>query len=113
MIHWLKTDPEYFQLVWDGDKQYEIRLNDRDYQIDDILILADGTQTARAERAVIARVVSRLGDNFPGIGTGFVGLGLLILGKIYGDDMDLYEYSRTTWQCKEWRGVRKAQGVQQ
>ena len=39
MRHILKTDPEVFDLVMEGEKTFEIRLNDRDYQAGDDLCL--------------------------------------------------------------------------
>ena len=41
MIHELKILPEYFDAVNCGKKNFEIRLNDRNYQEDDELILRE------------------------------------------------------------------------
>jgi ASC-1-like (ASCH) protein len=39
MKHRLKTWPEYFEAVLSGKKTFEIRKNDRDYQVNDLLLL--------------------------------------------------------------------------
>lgn len=39
--HMLKTDPAVFQDVLDGSKTFEIRFNDRGYQIDDLIVLKE------------------------------------------------------------------------
>ena len=39
VMHELKTWPEYFRKVVSGDKTFEIRKNDRDYQVGDMLSL--------------------------------------------------------------------------
>lgn len=43
-MHELKTEMAYFQAVRDGRKLFEIRLNDRNFKVGDLLILReDGT----------------------------------------------------------------------
>jgi hypothetical protein len=37
--HELKTDPEAFDAVASGAKTFELRRNDRDYQVGDVLVL--------------------------------------------------------------------------
>lgn len=39
MVHKLKILPQYFDAVVDGTKTFEIRKNDRDFKIGDILFL--------------------------------------------------------------------------
>ena len=41
MVHHLKTWPVYFNPIWDGIKHFEFRKNDRDYKIDDVLVLEE------------------------------------------------------------------------
>lgn len=43
MVHYLKTLPEYFQSVKIGIKNFEIRKNDRNFQIGDELALLEYT----------------------------------------------------------------------
>ena len=40
-IHVLKTWPEYFKEVESGNKNFELRLNDRDFQVGDRLDLME------------------------------------------------------------------------
>lgn len=41
MIHELKTHPPYFQAVYEGKKTHEVRVNDRNYRVGDILRLRE------------------------------------------------------------------------
>ncbi len=45
MIHAIKIQPQYFDAVISGKKQFEIRKNDRDYQEGDYLALNEWEQT--------------------------------------------------------------------
>jgi hypothetical protein len=54
--HELKTDSEVFRESENGCKDYEIRFNDRDFQLGDILILREtvytGAQMANGEALI-------------------------------------------------------------
>lgn len=39
MIHELKTDPDFFEMVKSGEKTFELRFNDRGFQVGDTLVL--------------------------------------------------------------------------
>jgi hypothetical protein len=39
--HELKILPQYFQEVWDDNKNFELRKNDRDYKVGDYLVLRE------------------------------------------------------------------------
>jgi hypothetical protein len=41
MIHELKTHPPYFSMVFAGTKKFEVRKNDRNYQLGDELLLKE------------------------------------------------------------------------
>ena len=42
--HKLKTLSEYFQKVWDGNKTFEIRINDRDFKVGETVLLYEFNQ---------------------------------------------------------------------
>jgi hypothetical protein len=44
MTHYLKTWPQYFEDVFNGKKTFELRRNDREFQLGDILILKEWEQ---------------------------------------------------------------------
>ena len=49
--HILKTDPEVFHAVWHGLKTFEIRFNDRNFQVGDSLYLRETTNTGEQMNA--------------------------------------------------------------
>lgn len=58
MIHELKLETSYFDAVLTGRKTFEIRFNDRDYKVDDILVLNEWDRLSEAftGREVMKRV---------------------------------------------------------
>jgi len=62
MIHELKIEQAYFQAVIDGDKNFEIRFNDRGFQKGDSLVLSEiakvGMTTYRKAKADISYVTN-------------------------------------------------------
>lgn len=58
MNHRLKTHPEPFGATWEGRKPYELRKNDRGFQVGDQLELIEWSPTTEAYsgRAVLVRV---------------------------------------------------------
>ena len=48
MIHELKTDPIPFPQSWNGDKLFEVRRDDRNYNLGDVLILKETKYSGEA-----------------------------------------------------------------
>ncbi len=78
-IHNLKTLPEFFQHVWTGDKLFEVRNNDREFETGDKLFLYeyDAGTGQYLGRYIIARATYIL-DNWEPIEDGYVVIGLHI-----------------------------------
>lgn len=73
--HELKTIDPYFEMVWNGNKKFELRKNDRDFKKGDALVLKEykpegGIYTGRKVHCYISDVVY-----FPeGLKDGYVAL---------------------------------------
>lgn len=75
-VHNLKTFPKFFKAMVSGAKTFEVRFNDRDFKVNDIVILWawDGSRYTSEGKAY--RVTYILDQSFPGVVTGFVVLAL-------------------------------------
>lgn len=76
MRHKLKIKPSYFAALKRGEKTCEIRLNDRDYRVGDVLdftpIRDDGTYTGEVATYGVSHVLK----DFEGLAEGYVALSL-------------------------------------
>jgi len=66
-IHRLKTINPYFDSVWDGEKRFELRNNDRDFQVGDEIYLQEydsetETYLGREVRGKIIYVLTEFED---------------------------------------------------
>ncbi len=66
MRHDLKTLAGPFQAIWDGFKHYEVRWNDRNYQVGDYLFLHEWSND-KAQGRVIVAVVTYMSDGVFGL----------------------------------------------
>lgn len=60
--HYLKILPEYYRAIESGRKTFEVRINDRNYQVYDILHLEEWTSDGYTGRTITAEVTYTL-DN--------------------------------------------------
>lgn len=75
MIHKLKILPEYFKAVADGTKTFEIRYNDRNFRVGDILLLYEFNGEKCTGRMVSARISYILQD-FMGLKDNYVAMSI-------------------------------------
>jgi hypothetical protein len=76
-VHHLKTWTPYFKDIKSGVKQFEVRRNDRDYQVGDTLILDDFNPiTERHSGAWIPKLIIYKFDDIRFVKEGFVILGM-------------------------------------
>lgn len=74
-VHHIKCRPPYFEAVLSGAKPFEVRADDRDYQVGDTLVLKEWSEdmfTGREHRRLVTFVLK----DFEGLRPGWVGLGL-------------------------------------
>lgn len=67
VVHRLKTLPMFYNAVLIGEKTFEVRFNDRDYRVGDVLILREWTGLNYTGENIVVRVSYILSD--PAFGT--------------------------------------------
>lgn len=71
--HELKTWPDFFVAIWNNEKHFELRKDDRGFQAGDTLLLREWSKAAGyTGRAVRAGVPYLLGGQWPGLEPGYV-----------------------------------------
>lgn len=83
--HDLKTVPPFFKSVWEGKKNFELRYNDRNFQVDDILYLEEYFPNAEryGQHVVKARVDYILShEDFEAIKEGWVIMSITVLDRV-------------------------------
>ena len=86
MLHVLKTVQPYFEALWSGEKRFEVRKNDRGFQVGDSLCLREYDAAARSYsgRLVMANVLYVLiGPQF-GVEAGYCVMSLGAMRKVEG-----------------------------
>lgn len=67
--HYLKCETEYYQQVEKGIKTFELRKNDRDYQVGDIIHLKESVKGVETGREIFpSLVVTYILENCPEYG---------------------------------------------
>lgn len=76
-VHYLKIAPEYFEAVISKRKRFEIRKDDREYEVGDVIVLKewkDGKFTGNASGLLAIRYILRNAPEY-GLKKGFCILG--------------------------------------
>ncbi|WP_197539951.1 DUF3850 domain-containing protein [Acetobacter pasteurianus] len=76
MRHELKIERDHFDKIMSGEKTCEIRLNDRDYKVGDILHLRAIRKDGSYWGIVCDRGISHVLKDFEGLAEGYVALSL-------------------------------------
>lgn len=82
----LKTAPGPFRAVWRGEKLAEFRKNDRDFQVNDRILLVehDGERWLQPYRSVLVRVTHIASGGTFGIPVGFAMLSFVVVLRKVG-----------------------------
>lgn len=80
MQHELKIYPNFFNAIASGKKLFEIRKNDRDFQVGDVILLRERDRIKYSGRSLLVRITYKLDDEFIGLAPGYTALGIQIIG---------------------------------
>lgn len=70
-LHELKIYPKYFDAVLNGSKPFEIRKNDRNFQVGDNVFLREWDNIKYSGRTIFAEITYVLDDKFIGLTEGY------------------------------------------
>lgn len=77
MIHELKCWPKYFRDVWTGRKNFEVRKNDRNFQVGDSLLLMEwNPEREKYTGVAVKREIIYILDDPAFVKDGYVIMGL-------------------------------------
>lgn len=74
--HELKIYPQYFNAVIDGTKTFELRKNDRGFEVEDFIQLKEFDNINYSGRTAFAKILYILDDKFIGLEKGYCILGI-------------------------------------
>jgi len=78
--HELKTHPQYFTLIEAGLKHFELRKDDRGYEVDDLLILREWSPVEEEYTGhAICAVITCIVRDGPWLTPGYVAIGMRVL----------------------------------
>jgi len=87
VLHKLKTVQPFFRDIWEGVKTFDVRFNDRNFQVGDRILLVEYGLNGYGDNAILCEVIYL----FKGIlmlKEGYVVLGISIIDKVecwYGE----------------------------
>ena len=81
-VHKIKCLHEYFKKMWTYKKLFEVRKDDREYRVNDILEIWETDSRFKVKRVIIATVDYILRD-FEGLKKEYVVMGLTINERTY------------------------------
>ncbi|UNM95697.1 DUF3850 domain-containing protein [Ignatzschineria rhizosphaerae] len=82
-IHYLKVDPIFFKAIQEGKKHFELRKNDRNFKVNDYVILQEFNEKLTGWS--IAAQINFILEDYAGLEEGYVILNLNdVKEKIYG-----------------------------
>jgi hypothetical protein len=82
MIHTLKTVNPHFASVWDGNKKFEIRNNDRNFKPHEFLLLREyNPKTKTYSGKQIKCLITHILSDYEGLSEGYVVMSIQVLIK--------------------------------
>ena len=99
--HSLKILPPYFAAVAEGRKPFEVRKDDRGFQVGDVLVLSEWTPEQGYTGAMMGQRVTYIyRGEAGGLQEGYVVMGLTDVGLRYCEEEESFEWIDGVWHCR-------------